>query len=101
MLFFLDISVDSKDLSLDQLWDAWEAETDAAVGAIEAGLVKALHKVAGDRRVVAIVDVPDHATLDRMLMAGLPMADHLVINELTPVRPYEEFAADVKARWQD
>lgn len=88
MLFFLDISADSKDLSLDQLWDAWEAETDAAVGAIEAGLVKALHKVAGDRRVVAIVD-------------GLPMADHLVINELTPVRPYEEFAADVKARWQD
>jgi len=100
MLFFLDISVDSKDLSLDQLWEAWEAETEAARGAVEAGVAKALFKVVGERRVLAIVDMPDHASLDRMLMAGLPMADNLVMNEVAALRPYEDFAEDIKARWQ-
>ena len=63
-------------------------------------MVKGLYKVAGQRRVIAILDVPDHEILDRVFMAGLPMADYLVFNEISPIREYTAFAEDIKARWQ-
>lgn len=100
MLFFADIEVNAKDLSLEKLWDLWEEETKAAAAAVEGGMVKGLYKVAGQRRVIAILDAPDHETLDRVFMAGLPMADYLVFREITPVREYAAFAEDIKSRWQ-
>jgi hypothetical protein len=42
MLVFVDIKVDPKGLSLDELW---EEETQAALGAMEAGKIVALYKV--------------------------------------------------------
>ena len=30
MLFFVDISVDTKDLTIDELWDLWAKEAQAA-----------------------------------------------------------------------
>lgn len=39
-------------------------------------------------------------TLDRIFMAGLPMSDNLVFNEISPIREYTAFAEDIKARWQ-
>lgn len=100
MLVFVDFRVDPKDMSLDELWEAWDAEADAALGAIEAGKVVGLYKVSGQRRVLGILDVESHDELDRILMAGLPMAHNLTMAEVLPVREYTAFAEDVKRRWQ-
>jgi hypothetical protein len=47
MLDFVDIKVGPKGLSLDELWEVWEEETKAALGAMEAGKIVALYKVSG------------------------------------------------------
>lgn len=100
MLFFIKVRVEPKGLSLDELWNLWEKEADAALGAKAAGKVVALNKVSGHRRVVGILNVDSHDELDRIIMAGLPMAHYLEFEEILPVREYEAFAKDVKGRWK-
>jgi len=95
----LDISVDDRGLSLDALFDIWEQEADAALAAKEQGLIKHIFKLVGERRVVPIVDAPDHDTLDDILTAKLPLAHHLKFNEVAPVREYASFAASLKKRF--
>lgn len=99
MLVFVDVRVDPKHLTQDELWEFWEAETEAALGAKEAGKLVAAYKVSGQRRVLAVLDVDSHDELDGILMSGLPMAHHLEIAEILPVREYESFAADIRNRW--
>jgi muconolactone delta-isomerase len=102
VLIFVDVRVDPKGMSQDELWEAWEEEeANAALAAKEAGKVVALYKVSGQRRVLVILDVEDHDGLDRIWMAGLPMARHLELKEVLPVREYEAFADDVRRRWQE
>jgi muconolactone D-isomerase len=100
MLFFFNVRVDPKGMSLEELWDIWEKEAEAAMGAKEAGKVVALYKVSGQRRVIGILDVESHDELDQILMAALPMAHYLEFEEILPVRAYEDFASDVKRRWK-
>ena len=99
-VIFFKVRVDPKELSLDALWSLWEKEAEAALGAKAAGKVVALYKVSGQRRVVGIVEVESHDELDRIIMAGLPMAHYLEFEEILPVRAYEDFADDVRRRWQ-
>jgi muconolactone D-isomerase len=87
-------------LSFDELWDLWEQEADAALGAKGAGKIVDVWKVAGQRRVLAIVDVESHDEMDQIFMAALPMAHHLEFEQILPIRKYESFAADVKRRWK-
>ena len=47
-----------------------------------------------------ILDMESYDEMDRVLMAGLPLAHHLEIKEIAPVREYEAFASDVMQRWQ-
>jgi len=100
MLFFVKVRIEPKGMSLDDLWNSWEKETEAALGAKAAGKAVALYKVCGQRRVVAILNVDSHDELDRIIMAALPMAHYLEIEEILPVREYERFAEDVKGRWK-
>jgi muconolactone D-isomerase len=100
MLIFVKLRVDPKGLSPEELWDIWEKEAEAALGALEAGKAVSLYKVSGQRRVVGILDVESHDELDRILMAGLPIAHHLEVEEVLPVREYASFAQDVRDRWQ-
>jgi muconolactone delta-isomerase len=100
MLFFFSVRVDHSAVSFDELWDEWEKEVDAAQGALKAGKIKDLYKVSGQRRVVGILDVESHEELDRIVMAGLPMAHMLDFEEIVPIREYAEFADDVRKRWQ-
>jgi muconolactone D-isomerase len=100
MLVFADIRVDPKGMSLDELWDIWEEEAKATLEAMQAGNVVAAYKVCGQRRVVMILDMESYDEMDRVLMAGLPLAHHLEIKEIIPVREYEAFASDVMQRWQ-
>lgn len=99
MLFFLDMYVDTKDLTIDELWDLWAKEAQAA-GAVPEGLIVGLYKVVGQRRVLAVMNAESHDQIDRILMAGLPMSHHLEVNEITPVRDYADFAKDVINRWK-
>ena len=100
MLFFVNVRIEPKDLSIEKLWDLWEKEAEAAIGAKAAGKIVNLWKVSGQRRVLAIVDVDSHDEMDQIFMAALPMAHHLEFEQILPVREYEKFAADIKKRWK-
>src|SRR5438270_4113 len=98
MLVFVDFRVNPKELSLDELWDEWEKETEAALEAMEAGKIVSAYKVSGRRRVLAVLDVESTDELDQIIMAGLPIAHNLEIAEILPVREYAAYASDVKRR---
>lgn len=55
-----------------------------------------IYKVAGQRRVIAIVDLPDAESLDRTIMGGLPMAQYLEFEAIWPLRDYAPFIEDCK-----
>ncbi len=98
MLFFLDFNVEyAADMTQKDLFSIWSREAEAALGAKKAGVVVDLWKCVGARRVVAVVDVDSHDTLDQILFT-LPimkeMGQHVYI-DVTPLRRYEDFAADV------
>ena len=96
----MDIKVDPKGLSLDELWEVWEEGTKAALGAMDAGKIVALYKVSGQRRVIGVFDVESTDELDQIIMAGLPMAEYLTFEQVLPVREYASFAEDIRQRWE-
>jgi muconolactone delta-isomerase len=100
MLVFVDFRVTPKELSLDELWNEWEKETEAALGAVEAGKIVAIYKVSGQRRVIAVLDVESTDELDQIIMGALPMTHYLEAAEIVPVREYAAFAEDVRRRWE-
>jgi len=95
MLFMVRFDITQPDsMSTDQLWNVWNEEAKAALGAKEAGAVVDLWKVAGERTVFALCDFPDGDALDRAL-AGLPISVALGAGAKTTtwaVYPYEQFA---------
>lgn len=99
MLFFVDFRVKTKDWSFEEMWEEWEKETEAALEAVEAGKIVTIHKVSGQRRVLAVLDVESTDELDQIIMGGLPIAHNLEIAEVLPVRDYADFAEDVRQRW--
>ncbi len=101
MLYHLDFHVEyPATMSQKDLFAIWAREADAALGAKQAGAVVDLWKCVGARRVVAIVNVDGPDTLDRILLDLPIMKEHgqHVRVEVTPLRRYEDFAADVKQR---
>lgn len=97
MLFYLQMrwNVEGR-LSDDELWALESKEGDYAEVAVEMGMVKGIYKVAGQRRVLAIVDLPDAESLDRTIMGGLPMAQYLEFEAIWPLREYAPFIEDCK-----
>ena len=100
MLFFVDFRVNPRELSLDEVWDIWEKETEAALGALKEGKIVSAYKVSGQRRVLAVVDAESTDELDQIIMGALPMTHYLEMEEVLPLRPYEAFAEDVRNRWE-
>ncbi|MGK7892976.1 MAG: muconolactone Delta-isomerase [Xenococcus sp. (in: cyanobacteria)] len=99
MLYHLDFQVEyAATMSQQDLFNIWSEEADAALGAKAAGVVVDLWKCVGTRRVIAIVNVDSPDELDRILF-NLPimkrMGQHVQV-QVTPLRRYEDFAADVK-----
>ncbi|MEE6160945.1 muconolactone Delta-isomerase [Cylindrospermopsis raciborskii] len=100
MLYHLDFHVEYPNMTQGELFSIWSEEADAALQAKQAGVVVDLWKCVGTRRVIAIVDVPTPDTLDQILL-DLPIMKKMgqsVHVEVTPLRRYEDFATDVKAR---
>lgn len=101
MLFLLDFQVEyPASMRQKELFEIWGREADAALGAKQAGVVVDLWKCVGDRRVIAVVEVDSHDMLDQILLDLPIMQEHgqHVHIDVTPLRRYEDFAADVKAR---
>ena len=96
MLFMVRFDITQPEsMSTDRLWEVWNDEAKAALGAKEAGAVVDLWKVAGERVVFALCDFPDGDGLDRAL-ASLPISIALGAGAKTTswqVYPYEQFAA--------
>jgi muconolactone D-isomerase len=101
MLYHLDFRVEyAADMTQQDLFKIWAAEAEAALGAKKAGVVVDLWKCVGMRRVIAILDVPSPDQLDQILL-DLPimqkMGQHVHV-EVVALRPYENFANDVRDR---
>lgn len=101
MLFLLDFNVEyPAGMSQEELFQIWAREADAALGAKDAGAVVDLWKCVGARRVVAVVNIDSHDALDQITLDLPIMKEHgqHVHIDVTPLRRYEDFAADVKSR---
>ncbi|WP_072013773.1 muconolactone Delta-isomerase family protein [Myxosarcina sp. GI1] len=101
MLYHLDFRVEyPATMSQKDLFTIWTQEAEAALEAKKAGTIVDLWKCVGTRRVIAIVDIDSNDALDTLLL-DLPIMKelghhvHLVV---TPLRPYENYAADLKKR---
>jgi muconolactone delta-isomerase len=100
MLFFVRFDVTQPaNVSNESLIETWIREAEAAIGAMDAGAVPHLWKVAGQRVVLAIIDLPTAEDLDRAL-GGLPIIREMgpgVKTEAWPVYDYRTYAADLNA----
>ena len=100
MQFFVRFEVTQPaNVSNADLVAIWQREAEAALGAIEAGAVTHLWKVAGQRVVLAVIELPSAEDLDRAL-GGLPIIRELgagVKTEALPIYDYRTYAADLNA----
>jgi muconolactone delta-isomerase len=101
MLFHLDFHVEySAEMTQNDLFAVWAEEAGVALGAKEGGVVVDLWKAVGERRVIVIAQVESMEMLDQILL-DLPimqkMGQHVQV-DVTALRTYEGFAADVKER---
>jgi len=98
VLFFVRFDITQPaNVSNEDLVGIWQREAAAALGAVEAGAVKNLWKVSGQRVVLAVIEVPSHEDLDRAL-AGLPIVREMgpgVKTEALPIYDYATFAGDL------
>ena len=60
-----------------------------------------MYKVAGQRRVIAIVDVASADKLDRAIFGHLPMREFLEFEAIWPLRDFEDFLADRRTHFRD
>lgn len=101
MLFYVQMRWNHEGrISLDELWAVEEEETEHAKETIESGMVVGIWKVAAQKRVIAVVDVPSAEELDRTALGRLPMREYLEFEVVWPLRDYLGFAEDVKKRYR-
>src|SRR5215813_10449418 len=101
MLYHADFHIEyPASMSQQQFLAIWAREAEAALGAKKAGIVVDIWKAVGARRVIAVVDVDSPDTVDQMLFDLPIMKEHgqNVRVEVTPLRRFEDFAADVAKR---
>jgi muconolactone delta-isomerase len=100
MLFLVRFDVTQPaNVSNDELIAIWIREAEAAVGAMDAGAVPHLWKIAGQRVVIGVVDAPTAEDLDHAL-GGLPIIREMgpgMKTEAWPIYDYRTFADDLNA----
>ncbi len=101
MLFMLKAHIEKPaHTSNKEFYTVWRQEAEAALAALKAGAIKAIYKAAGQPDVIAILDLPSADDLDHAI-SSLPIwrlgYSHIVTElEITPLRPYENWAEDLK-----
>jgi muconolactone D-isomerase len=101
MLYHLDFHIEyPTSMSQKDLFSIVAREAVVALNAKKAGVIIDLWKCVGSRRVIAVVNVDSLDTLDQILFDLPIMKEHgqHVQIDVTPLRRYEDFAADVKKR---
>lgn len=99
MLFYVQMKWNYQGrISQDQLWDMEAAEGDHGIEGIRSGFVQ-LYKVVSQHRIIAIANVDSLENLDRNSMGWLPMREYLEFEHVWPLRDYEGFIADVRAKF--
>jgi muconolactone D-isomerase len=68
-------------LTLDEVWDLEIGESNVAKDSFK---ILHMYKVAGQRRVIAIVEMESAENLDRMIMGRLPMREVLEFETIWP-----------------
>jgi len=101
MLFYVQMRWNHEGrISLDELWDVEGAETEHAKQTVDDGMVVGIWKVAAQKRVIAVVDLPNAEELDRTALGRLPMREYLEFEVVWPLRDYAGFAEDVKKHFK-
>jgi muconolactone delta-isomerase len=101
MLFLLKTTVAKPaDVSNKDFYTVWRKESEAALGAVEAGAIKGIWKVAGKPVIIAVIDVPTADDLDHAIhelpIWKLGYAHVAADIDIIPLRPYENWAEDLK-----
>ena len=84
-----------------EFYEVWLQEAEATVAAMKAGMLKGVYKVPGRYEVIVLLEVDSADTIDH-LVHSMPLwklgYSHLVTDlEWTALRPYENWAEDLKA----
>ena len=58
-----------------------------------------MYKVAGQRRVIAILEIDTDEELDRVILGCLPMREVLEFEAIWPVRSFEGFLDDCRTHF--
>jgi len=101
MLYHADFHIEyPASMSQKDFFSIWAREAEAALGAKKAGVIVDIWKCVGSRRVIVVVDVDSLDALDQMLLDLPIMREHgqHVRVDVTPLRRFEDFTADVKKR---
>ena len=83
------------EMSRQELFTIWLEEARAVRGAVDAGAVTKLWKVVGQRRLFAVLDVPDHTSLDQA-RESLPITRSSVDTRAYAIRAYSEWAEELR-----
>ena len=83
-------------LTFDQMWDLQVEEAQAAHGFNK---VISMYKVAGQRRVIAIVELESADQLDQLIMGHLPLREYLEFEAIWPLREFSNFIEDCKSHF--
>ena len=97
MIFFLQMrwNIEGR-LSFKEVWDLEVEESEAAQSGFK---ILGLYKVAGQKRVLAVVDIPSADDLDRTIMGQLPLREYLEFEAIWPLRPFEGFIEDCRTHF--
>ncbi|MET0896809.1 MAG: muconolactone Delta-isomerase family protein [Mycobacterium sp.] len=99
MMMFLQMRWVVEDrMSFDEVWRR-QVEEDRVVRE-SIGLV-GIWKVAGQKRVLAIVEVDDADQLDRVVMSKLPLREYLEFETVWPLRSFANFIEDCRTGFLD
>jgi muconolactone D-isomerase len=101
MLYHADFRIEyPASMSQQDFFSIWAREAEAALGAKKAGVIIDIWKCVGTRRVMVVVNVDNPDTLDQILLDLPIMKEHgqHVQVDVTPLRRFEDFAADLQKR---
>ncbi len=92
----LDMQMRWKIEGRPRLDEGWDLEIEEAKAAKDGFKLIAMYKVAGQRRVIAIVESETAADLDRVILGRLPLLEVLEFEAIWPLRSFEGFLEDCR-----
>jgi muconolactone delta-isomerase len=97
MIFYMQMrwNIEGR-LKLD---DVWDLEIEEAKAAKDGFKLIAMYKVAGQRRVIAIVEIETAEDLDRVILGRLPLREVLEFEAIWPLRSFESFLDDCRTHF--